>query len=82
MAAISKFLDKSYEGKDFSELADAPVDALEGVSQGDAEHLKEAFNIKTIRDLAESKFVLPRGRSRTCRGRTRVAVTARRRQQS
>jgi hypothetical protein len=58
MADISKFLDKSYEGKDFSDLVDAPVDALEGVSQGDAEHLKEAFNIKTIRDLAESKFVL------------------------
>ncbi|MBV8954854.1 MAG: hypothetical protein JO179_11995 [Solirubrobacterales bacterium] len=58
MADISKFLDKAYEGKDFSELADAPVDALEGVSQGDAEHLKDAFNIKTIRDLAESKFVL------------------------
>ena len=58
MADVSKVLDKAYEGKEFSELADAPVDALEGVSEGDAEHLKEAFNIKTIRDLAESKFVL------------------------
>lgn len=58
MADISKFLDKAYEGQDFAELADAPVDALEGVSQGDAEHLQQAFNIKTIRDLAESKFVL------------------------
>jgi hypothetical protein len=57
MADVSKVLDKDYEGKDFSELADAPVSALQGVSDGDAEHLKEAFNIKTIRDLAESKYV-------------------------
>lgn len=35
MADVSKFLDKDYEGKEFSELADAPVDALEGVSAGD-----------------------------------------------
>ncbi len=56
MADISKFLDKAYEGKDFSELADAPVDALQGLSSGDADHLREAFNIKTIRDLAENKY--------------------------
>jgi hypothetical protein len=58
MADVSKHLDKAYEGKEFGELADAPVDALEGVSEGDAEHLQAAFNIKTIRDLAESKYVL------------------------
>ncbi len=57
MADVSRFLDKAYEGKEFSELAGAPVDALQGVSEGDAEHLKAAFNIKTIRDLAESKYV-------------------------
>lgn len=58
MADVSRYLDKAYEGKEFAELADSPVDALEGVSEGDAEHLREAFNIKTIRDLAESKYVL------------------------
>ena len=58
MADISRYLDKAYEGKEFAELADSPVDALEGVSEGDAEHLQAAFNIRTIRDLAESKFVL------------------------
>lgn len=58
MADVSRYLDKTYEGKEFSELADAPVDALEGVSEGDAQHLREAFNIKTVRDLAESKYVL------------------------
>ena len=57
MADIAKFLDKAYEGKEFSELASAPVDAIEGDSAGDAEHLKAAFNITTIRDLAENKYV-------------------------
>ena len=57
MADVSKFLDKEYEGKEFGELASAPVQALQGVSDGDAEHLQAAFNIKTIRDLAESKYV-------------------------
>jgi len=54
---IDKALDKAYEQKSFKELADAPVDALQGVSAGDAEKLKEAFNVKTIRDLATLKYV-------------------------
>ena len=54
---INKLLDKAYEGKPFKELADAPVSALQGVSDGDAEKLKAAFNIKTIRDFANNKFV-------------------------
>jgi hypothetical protein len=58
MADISRFLDKAFEGKEFAELADSPVDALEGVSASDADHLKAAFNITTIRDLAQSKYVL------------------------
>lgn len=57
MADISKFLDKAYEGKEFGELADAPVDALQGLSAGDAAALKAALNIKTIRDLANNKYV-------------------------
>jgi hypothetical protein len=58
MADIGKHVDKAYEGMDFTELAEAPVDALEGLSKGDAEALQKAFNIKTIRQLAENKFVL------------------------
>ncbi len=58
MADISKFVDKAYEGMDFAQIADSPVDALQGVSAGDAEALKKAFNIKTVRDLARNKFVL------------------------
>ncbi len=58
MGDITTKVDKAYEGKSFAELADAPVSALQGVSQGDAEHLQEAFNIKTIRDLGSNKYFL------------------------
>jgi hypothetical protein len=58
MADMSRHLDKAYELKSFEDLADAPLDALEGVSKDDAEMLDKAFHIHTIRDLAESKFVL------------------------
>ena len=58
MADLAKHVDKQYEGKSFEELADAPVDALQGVSAGDAELLQKAFGIRTIRDMAESKYFL------------------------
>jgi hypothetical protein len=54
MADMSKHVDKEYENQDFKELVDAPVDALAGVSKGDAELLKQAFNIKTIGDLGRN----------------------------
>jgi hypothetical protein len=54
---ISKCVDKAYEDKSFKELADAPINALRGVTAKDAEMLKEAFNISTIREFANLKFV-------------------------
>ncbi|HQV41807.1 MAG: hypothetical protein IT466_04765 [Moraxellaceae bacterium] len=54
---LNKALDKAYESKSLKELADAPVDALAGVSENDAKLLKEAFNVKTVRDLANLKYV-------------------------
>lgn len=54
---INKAVDKSYEGKSLSEIADSPVDALQGVSENDARLLAEAFNVKTVKDLANLKFV-------------------------
>ena len=57
MADITKFFDKQYEQQEFSALADAPVEAIAGVSASDAEALKSAFGIKSVRDLAENKFV-------------------------
>jgi len=58
VAGIEKFVDKAYEQMSFAELANAPVAALQGVSEADGEALKAALGIKTIGDLATNKFVL------------------------
>jgi hypothetical protein len=55
-ADLDKILDKAYEQKSLGELIDAPVDALSGVSEGDAKLLQEAFNIKTVGDLGRNKY--------------------------
>jgi hypothetical protein len=57
MADITKFLDKAHEQKEFAELAELPIDALQGVSAADAEAIQKAFGVKTIRQLAENKFI-------------------------
>jgi hypothetical protein len=57
MANVAVHFDKAFESQEFSELVEAPVDALAGISAADAEALKKALNIVTIRDLAENKFV-------------------------
>ena len=57
MADLARFLDKAFEVKSFEELADAPVDAIAGISKGDAEALTKALGIKTIRQLADNKYV-------------------------
>ena len=55
---INKAVDKAFESKTLKEIADSPVDALEGVSAGDAELLAKAFNVKSIRDLGTNKYFL------------------------
>ncbi len=57
MATIATLVDKAYEGKEFAELADAPVDAIQGMSAADAQALQQAFGVKTVRQLAQNKFV-------------------------
>lgn len=54
---INKAVDKKYESMSLKEIANAPVDALQGVSEGDAKLLAEAFNVKTVKDLANLKYV-------------------------
>ena len=54
---INKVLDKKYENTPLKELKNAPVSAIQGVSESDAELLKQAFNVKTIYDLAKLKYV-------------------------
>jgi hypothetical protein len=53
---LDKALDKAYEGMSLAEILDAPVAALSGVSEGDAEHLAAAFGITTVRDLGTNKY--------------------------
>ncbi len=57
MADIAKFVDKAHEQKEFTALAELPIEALQGVSKADAEAVQKAFGVKTIRQLAEHKFV-------------------------
>ena len=54
---IKGMVDKAFEDKPLSEIADAPVSAIQGVSAGDAKLLEKAFNIKTVRDFANHEFV-------------------------
>ncbi len=55
-ADLAALLDKQYEGSDLHELIKAPVSAIAGVSDGDAELLQKAFNIRTVGDLGQNKF--------------------------
>ncbi|MBU6228582.1 MAG: hypothetical protein KGQ93_02670 [Cyanobacteria bacterium REEB459] len=55
---INKALMKEWEGKSLKELADAPVAVIAGVTEADADHLRAAFGVNTVRDLATLKYVL------------------------
>jgi hypothetical protein len=57
-ASLNKLLDKAYENTDLKQLRDAPVAALAGVSDSDADLLQKAFGIKTIGDLGRNKYFL------------------------
>ncbi|HEU4851486.1 MAG TPA: hypothetical protein VFT37_04950 [Telluria sp.] len=54
---IDKIIDKDHSGKCFRDLAEAPLHALRGLSVKDAKALQAAFNITTVRELAELNFV-------------------------
>jgi hypothetical protein len=47
---------QEFQGKSTQEILSAPPDALRGVSGADARHLREAFGIVTISDLAQNRF--------------------------
>lgn len=55
-ADLSKYLDKAYESSTLSEILSAPVTALAGVTDDDAEALKRAFRIRTVGDLGKNKY--------------------------
>lgn len=47
---------KKYESSPARELKEAPISALQGVSEKDAEKMKEAFGIDNIAEMAELCF--------------------------
>ena len=54
---IDTIVDNEYAGKCFRDLRNAPLSAMRGLSAKDAKALHQAFNITTIGDLADLKFV-------------------------
>ncbi|GAA1301804.1 MULTISPECIES: hypothetical protein [Planotetraspora] len=55
-ADLAKLLDRKYENMSLAELLKAPVHAMAGITEKDAELLKQAFNIKTIGDLGRNRL--------------------------
>jgi hypothetical protein len=55
-ADLASLLDKAWEDKPLADVLEAPVSALAGVTEEDAESLRKAFNVKTVRDLGRNKF--------------------------
>lgn len=57
-----KYLDrrilKEFRDRPLEEVPGLPVHALKGLSEGDEKLLKESFYVKTVRDLAELKYVV------------------------
>lgn len=49
-------VDKAFEDKSIEDVLQAPPSALQGVSPGDSQHLKQAFGIDTVREMAQNRF--------------------------
>lgn len=56
-ADLNKLLDKKYENTDLKKLPGAPVAAIAGVTDADAEMLNKSLGIKTISDMAHHRCV-------------------------
>lgn len=53
---INKCLANGYEKKSIKEILDSPVQALQGLSDSQAELLYKAFKIKTVKQLGNLRF--------------------------
>lgn len=53
---IDTVVDKEYLGLSFRALAEAPTSALRGLSAKDAKVLAQAFNVHSVRELANLEF--------------------------
>jgi hypothetical protein len=55
--SFDPMVNAAHRGKSSVQLLELDVDALYGVSDGDKQHLQEAFDIQTIGDFARNRFV-------------------------
>lgn len=55
-ADLSKYLEPAYESSTLDEILAAPVSALTGVTDDDAEALRRAFRIRNVGDLGKNKY--------------------------
>lgn len=53
---LKDMLDKAYETKSPKELLDAPISALEGISDSGGKELEKILGVKTIGQLADCKY--------------------------
>ena len=56
-ADLGQFLDREWEDKSLGEILNPPVNALQGVSEGNAQALRAAFNVKPVGGLGRNKLV-------------------------
>ncbi|MGJ9419593.1 hypothetical protein ACHAC9_17820 [Massilia sp. CMS3.1] len=54
---INTIVSEQYHGKSLRELVDAPLTALCGIGEKEAQAFQDAFNVSTIRQLAQLKFI-------------------------
>jgi len=55
-ADLAKLLDKAFEDSSLSSILAATPAALAGVTDADAQHLKDAFGIDTIAEMGSNKY--------------------------
>jgi hypothetical protein len=54
---LDAVLDPEFQSSSVTDLVNAPVSALSGIDEAEAEGLRQAFGIETIGDLADNTFV-------------------------
>jgi len=55
---LNNAVDKAYENKSLKEILDSPMEALQGLSERQAKLMYDAFQIKTVKQLANQRFFL------------------------
>lgn len=53
---LKDMVDKAFESKTPKELLDAPISALEGISDAGGKELEKILKVKTIGELADCKY--------------------------